>query len=53
MRERGDGRNVDGRIYRFSGSNDGAAHFSGIDGGGDGIRNITPYARQRLEESLR
>ena len=25
------------------------AHFSGIDGVGDGIRNITPYARNRLK----
>lgn len=47
------GRNADGQIYRFSGSNDGTAHFSGIDGVGDGIRNITKYARQRLEELLR
>ena len=47
------GRNKDGQTYRFSGSNDGTAHFSGIDGIGDGIRNITRYARQRLEELLR
>ena len=26
------GRNKDGQTYRFSGSNDGTAHFSGIDG---------------------
>ncbi|MBL8817440.1 MAG: RHS repeat-associated core domain-containing protein [Planctomyces sp.] len=47
------GRNANGQIYRFSGGNDGTAHFSGIDGVGDGIRNITKYARQRLEEMLR
>ena len=42
------GTNTDGQIYRFSGSNDGTAHFSGIEGVGDGIRNITPYALKRL-----
>jgi hypothetical protein len=46
------GRNADGQIYRFSDSNDGTAHFSGIEGIGDGIRNITRYARQRLEEMV-
>jgi hypothetical protein len=44
------GQNAKGQIYRFSGGNDGTAHFSGIDGVGDGIRNITKYARQRLKE---
>gem|GEM_PF-5595322 len=47
------GRNAEGKIYRFSYSNDGTAHFSGIDGVGDGVRNITPYARKRLEEMFR
>ena len=42
------GKNAEGQIYRFSNGNDGTAHFSGIDGVGDGIRNITRYARQRL-----
>lgn len=42
------GRNDQGKIYRFSGDNAGGAHFSGMDGVGSGIRNITPYARQRL-----
>jgi hypothetical protein len=32
----------------FSGANDGTAHFSGMEGVGDGIRNITDYALQRL-----
>jgi hypothetical protein len=47
------GTNADGQIYRFSGANDGTAHFSGIDGVGDGIRNITRYARERLAESAK
>jgi len=42
------GKNAEGQIYRFSPSNDGTAHFSGIEGVGDGVRNLTPYARQRL-----
>jgi hypothetical protein len=46
------GRNRDGKIYRFSNGNDGTVHFSGIDGVGDGIRNLTKYARQRLGEIL-
>ena len=44
------GKNADGQIYRFSGSNDGTAHFSGIDDVGDGVRNLTQYARDRLAE---
>ena len=44
------GKNADGQIYRFSGANDGTAHFSGIEGVGDGVRNITRYARERLAE---
>jgi RHS repeat-associated protein len=43
------GKNADGTIYRFSNGNDGTAHFSGSSATKDGIRNITPYARQRLE----
>lgn len=39
----------DGSIYRYSNSNDGTAHYSGQDNKGDGIRNITDYARRRLE----
>ncbi|HPE59548.1 MAG TPA: hypothetical protein PLB10_04350, partial [Thiolinea sp.] len=42
------GKNENGQIYRFSTSNDGTAHFSGIDGVGDGIRNLTKYAQDRL-----
>jgi len=42
------GENADGHTYRFSSSNDGTAHFSGIDGVGDGLRNLTPYAKERL-----
>jgi len=42
------GMNADGQIYRFSSSNDGTVHFSGIEGVGDGVRNITDYARARL-----
>ena len=42
------GKNADGQIYRFSPGNDGTAHFSGIHGVGDGTRNITQYAIDRL-----
>ncbi len=42
------GKNKDGEIYRFSLSNDGTAHFSGIDGVGDGVRNLTQYAIDRM-----
>gem|GEM_PF-6059765 len=42
------GRNADGQIYRFSPGNDGTMHFSGIDGVGDGVRNLTRYAIDRL-----
>jgi len=42
------GRNADGQIYCFSVDNNGTAHFSGIDGVGDGTRNITQYAIDRL-----
>ncbi len=31
--------------------NDGTAHFSGIDGVGDEVRNLTKYARERLDGS--
>lgn len=30
------GKNKDGQVYRFSSSNDGTAHYSGIDGVGAG-----------------
>ena len=43
------GRNADGQTYRFSLGNDGTAHFSGIDGVGDGTRNLTRYAIERLD----
>lgn len=43
------GKNQAGVIYRFSNGSDGTAHFSGSSATKDGIRNITPYARQRLE----
>ena len=39
------GENADGQIYRFSNSNDRTIHFSGIDGVGDGIRNLSRYAK--------
>ena len=42
------GKNEDGEIYRYSVDNAGGAHFSGIDGVGDGVRNLTMHARQRL-----
>ncbi|HND31139.1 MAG TPA: hypothetical protein PLA94_14130 [Myxococcota bacterium] len=42
------GKNSDGQIYRFSLGNDGTAHFSGIDGVGDGLRNLSPYPVERL-----
>ncbi len=44
------GKNNEGEIYRYSMSNDGTAHFSGIDSVGDGIRNLTPYAKNRLNK---
>jgi hypothetical protein len=42
------GKNADGQIYRFSLGGDGTAHFSGIDGVGSGVRNLTQYAVDRL-----
>jgi RHS repeat-associated protein len=42
------GKNADGQIYRYSLGGDGSAHFSGIHGVGDGTRNITRYAIDRL-----
>ncbi|WP_321532121.1 RHS repeat-associated core domain-containing protein [uncultured Desulfuromonas sp.] len=45
------GKNADGQIYRFSTGNDGTAHFSGIHGVGDGTRNLTDYAKQRLGDN--
>ncbi|MEZ4315092.1 MAG: RHS repeat-associated core domain-containing protein [Polyangiaceae bacterium] len=42
------GTNQQGAIYRFSSGNDGTVHFSGMQGSGDGIRNITDYALERL-----
>ena len=42
------GKNKDGSIYRFSSSNDGKAHFSGRSDEGDGIKNMTDYAKERL-----
>ncbi|MBU3059036.1 RHS repeat domain-containing protein [Pseudomonas indica] len=44
------GKNPDGQIYRYSLGNDGTAHFSGTDGIGDGVRNLTKYAKDRLSE---
>jgi hypothetical protein len=44
------GKNSDGTIYRFSGSNDGTAHFSGSSASEDGIRNMSDYAKARLAE---
>jgi YD repeat-containing protein len=42
------GKNSNGQIYRYSLGNNGTAHFSGIDGVGDGVRNLTKYAIDRL-----
>lgn len=42
------GKNTDGQVYRYSLSNDGIAHFSGIIDVGDGVRNLTQYAKDRL-----
>jgi hypothetical protein len=42
------GKNASGVIYRYSNGNDGTAHFSGSSNSSDGIRNITPYAKDRL-----
>ena len=44
------GKNADGQIYRYSLGNDGTAHYSGTDGVGSGIRNVTDYARGQLGE---
>ena len=44
------GKNKDGVIYRFSNANDGTVHFSGRSDVGDGVRNLTPYAKQRLKD---
>jgi len=43
------GKNKAGQIYRFSPGERGTVHFSGIDDVGDGIRNMSDYARARLE----
>ena len=43
------GRNAQGQTYRYSPTTNNTVHFSGDDGVGDGIRNITPYARARLD----
>lgn len=43
------GKSADGQIYRYSPANDGTAHFSGIDGVGDGVRNLTQYALDRMK----
>ncbi len=44
------GVNANGQVYRFSVDNNGVAHFSGIDGVGDGTRNMSSYAADRLQE---
>jgi RHS repeat-associated protein len=44
------GKNDNGQIYRYSLGNDGTAHYSGTDGVGAGIRNITQFAIDRLGE---
>lgn len=44
------GKNKDGAIYRFSDSNNGTAHFSGRSDQGDGLENISQYAKDRLNE---
>ncbi len=46
------GKNSKGQIYRYSVGNDGTAHFSGIDGVGDGTKNLAgnKYAKGRLKE---
>jgi RHS repeat-associated protein len=44
------GKNKDGVIYRYSSSNDGNAHFSGRSDKGDGIRNLSDYAKERLKK---
>lgn len=43
------GRNSQGDVYRYSGSSDGTAHFSGIEGKGSSTRNFTTYSKERLE----
>ncbi|MGH7439148.1 MAG: toxin TcdB middle/N-terminal domain-containing protein [Polyangiaceae bacterium] len=43
------GKSSSGQIYRYSlGGNGDTAHFSAIDGVGDGARNLTQYAIDRL-----
>jgi hypothetical protein len=44
------GKNNDGIIYKFSNANDGTAHFSGRSDVGDGIKNLTQYAKERLRD---
>lgn len=44
------GKNADGVIYRYSaGPNSPEAHYSGTEGVGSGIRNMTKYAKERLD----
>ncbi|MEQ8822201.1 MAG: RHS repeat-associated core domain-containing protein [Sumerlaeia bacterium] len=40
----------DGKIYRYSDANNGTAHYSGTSGVGDGTRNMTNYAKGRIEQ---
>jgi RHS repeat-associated protein len=47
------GINGKSQVYRYACSNDNSAHFSGIDGVGDGIRNMTDYARDRIRQLRR
>jgi len=42
------GLNEEGAVYRYSDANDGTAHFSGRSDSGDGSKNITKYALNRL-----
>ncbi len=42
------GKNQAGQVYRYSADNAGGAHFSGIEGDGSGVRNVSKYARERL-----
>jgi len=44
------GQSASGSIYRYSVGNDGTAHFSGISDVGVGTRNMSDYARKRLQQ---
>lgn len=44
------GVNEQGQVYRYSVDHNGLAHYSGTDGVGQGTRNMSAYAKDRLIE---